>query len=462
MFLPLLLGLVTIVPALTVIRGMAIASGLESETEEVAKDDLLTAAQHGDLDGILRHLAGGADINAIDPTFGAIPLSWAALFGQTDAVALLLENGADINGRTKEGSTALHSAAFLGRAETAEFLLQHGAHTHLKNSSGATPAGSATVDWGITQYLVGLLRIKIDAEQVKAGRLAVIELLNQHQADAASAAELAAEVPTDLTEQIGKMITAPLFTVPAFYHLWFLWFLCWLVAAFAVYARVADGLQWRGPPSWLILSPLRFLWLVPLTMVPQWFMGIGLPSFGPDTSIGILPMPHILLYYAIFFGFGALYYDGKDDDARVGGGWRFGLPLGLVVFPLGLELSTGALGFSAGWLEKDTARLLGVALQVIYAWTISFAFIGLFREYFSGENYAVRYLSDSSYWLYVAHVPLIIGAQLIVRDWPLFSSVKFILICLVVTGFLLLVYQTLVRYRWLGKFLNGPRTRPTA
>jgi len=40
------------------------------------------------------------------------------------------------------------------------------------------------------------------------------------------------------------------------------------------------------------------------------------------------------------------------------------------------------------------------------------------------------------------------------------AVVKFTLICGVVTTFLLLTYQTLVRYRWLGRFLNGPRKRP--
>ena len=38
--------------------------------------------------------------------------------------------------------------------------------------------------------------------------------------------------------------------------------------------------------------------------------------------------------------------------------------------------------------------------------------------------------------------------------------VKFALICVVITGFLLLCYQGFVRYTPLGTLLNGKRTRP--
>ena len=59
-----------------------------------------------------------------------------------------------------------------------------------------------------------------------------------------------------------------------------------------------------------------------------------------------------------------------------------------------------------------------------------------------------------------AHLPLIIAAQYAGRDWPLPALVKFGLIVAIVTAFLLWTYQTMVRYTWLGRFLNGVRVRP--
>ena len=91
---------------------------------------------------------------------------------------------------------------------------------------------------------------------------------------------------------------------------------------------------------------------------------------------------------------------------------------------------------------------------------LCFAFIGMFRSLLAKPSRRIRYVSDASYWLYLAHLPLIMLAQWAVRDWLAPSLVKFVLVCVVVTGFLLLTYQFMVRYTWIGRLLNGPRQRP--
>jgi hypothetical protein len=56
---------------------------------------------------------------------------------------------------------------------------------------------------------------------------------------------------------------------------------------------------------------------------------------------------------------------------------------------------------------------------------------------------------------------LVIGVQILIQSWRLPAIVKCLLLTVVVTGFLLLIYDKLVRYRWLGTLLNGPRSRRT-
>ncbi len=414
---------------------------------------------------IRQRLDEGGDVNAVDPKFGVPPLSWAAMRGDADAVQILIDRGGDVNGRNRDGSTPLHGAAFLGRTGAAELLIRHGAELESRNNVRQTPLEVTTVDWGLTRYVASLINVPIGEQvDVEQGRTDVARLLRERIASAGGTIVAADETPARTSGGILAAYQAAisserlnvrlgsasihLVETPVFAHLWFLWFLCWMVAGFAVVAWISDSFGWGMFPRPAVLSSWRFLWLVPLTLLPQFFMGLNGPSFGPDDSTGIIPLPHLLLYYGIFFGFGALYFDADDDKGRLGRYWWLLLPAGLL------------LALPAG-LATLPVRSITSITQVVYAWTMCFGVMGLFRKTIHRENRAVRYMSDSSYWLYLTHLPLLIAAQVVVRDWPWPPVLKFLLITTVVTGGLLIAYQTMVRYTWVGRMLNGPRTRPT-
>ena len=88
-----------------------------------------------------------------------------------------------------------------------------------------------------------------------------------------------------------------------------------------------------------------------------------------------------------------------------------------------------------------------------------FGFIGFFRAFFSGENPRIRYLSDSSYWLYIMHLPLLMFIQALISTWDMPSILKFLLACAGTTLTLLVIYEWGVRYTCIGTLLNGKRTR---
>ncbi len=99
-----------------------------------------------------------------------------------------------------------------------------------------------------------------------------------------------------------------------FAHLWFLWVLLWQVTGFVAVAALLG--RWRrsrgervraGPPRVSAVA----MWSLPvLAVLPQLMMVEG--GFGPDTTEGFIPAPHVLAYYACFFGFGALSYDYRN------------------------------------------------------------------------------------------------------------------------------------------------------
>lgn len=139
--------------------------------------DIWAAAFTGNTEALKQALADGADPNAMHMEFGSTLLSTTALMGHTTAVAMLLERGADINARSRDGGTALHAAAFFGHAETAKLLLEKGADTTIQDSQGATPLEATKVDWQLTQFVAGMLQIEVDETEVKAGRAEVVKLL---------------------------------------------------------------------------------------------------------------------------------------------------------------------------------------------------------------------------------------------------------------------------------------------
>ena len=142
-------------------------------------EDLWTAASAGDLQTIKRYIKEGGDLNALDKIFQLSAMSWSALHGQTEVVQLLIENGADVNIKSGDGSTPLHSAAFFGRADVAKLLLENGANIQARNNDGATPVNVLYVDWETTAFIGGLVGVDIGKEEIavmKTGRNEVAKI----------------------------------------------------------------------------------------------------------------------------------------------------------------------------------------------------------------------------------------------------------------------------------------------
>ena len=63
-----------------------------------------------------------------------------------EMIKLLLESGADVNSRSKDGWTAISRAAGRGNIETMKILIQAGADINVKDKNDGTPLGSAIVN----------------------------------------------------------------------------------------------------------------------------------------------------------------------------------------------------------------------------------------------------------------------------------------------------------------------------
>ncbi len=102
-------------------------------------------AARGDLDGMREKLA--SDPGSLDSrdVLDKTPLHHAVSNKRMEAMALLVESGANIDAKDKTGMTPLHVAAMQGRRDEANWLLEHGADIGAKDDFGDSPVHTAAV-----------------------------------------------------------------------------------------------------------------------------------------------------------------------------------------------------------------------------------------------------------------------------------------------------------------------------
>jgi peptidoglycan/LPS O-acetylase OafA/YrhL len=292
------------------------------------------------------------------------------------------------------------------------------------------------LDFETTKFIGGLLLIPVkDEDSLRTAREKIEVMLQENSAVAGENTKSKGGIWKII---FGIYMAAAM--APLFHHLWFLHYLFWLVLlfAFAMWCYQKSGRKWRP----------RIVWLVPLAVIPQLFMVF---NFGPDTATGIVLWLPKIAYYAVFFGVGALFFGRPGFGEKLKSRWPVlfaaALPLACVAlyFFHQREVASDA-GVEGNEMRVFTFHAIYSIAAVAYAWLMIFAMIGVFRCLFPSENPRVRYLSDASYWLYIAHLPLMFFIQIGIAEWQLPALLKLLIICAVTVGILLFAYEFFVRY----------------
>lgn len=128
----------------------------------------------------------GADVNAPGPQ-GTTPMEDACLKGFAEIVEMLLAKGVGANQRDRSGSTPLHQAALGGSRSVVDLLLGHGAEINARDEElGATPLYHAA-SWGRVEALETLLLHGADpALKSKRGLTALQAAEENNQQETAS------------------------------------------------------------------------------------------------------------------------------------------------------------------------------------------------------------------------------------------------------------------------------------
>ncbi|WP_420151924.1 acyltransferase family protein [Siphonobacter sp.] len=251
------------------------------------------------------------------------------------------------------------------------------------------------------------------------------------------------------------------------YHLWFLYYLV-LFCGTALLVRpllvaVLNSMGKFRPRFDSFFRQLMYkpwaAWVVGLVVAVAMLRMNQL--FGVDTpNNNLIPNTRPFLVYSLFFGLGWLLRRQSEvlpqlkTHRHVTLFFSGCLLAGVYVYFL--SQSGRAWADTGSTLFSDQVYKAGYGLA---STGLVFAFLGYMLHFFSRPNATFRYLADASYWMYLAHFPLVVVLQILVsaQPWPWLLKVAVIFGVSIAT--LLLSYQYLVRNRWLGTLLNGKAVR---
>ncbi|MBC8025749.1 MAG: acyltransferase family protein, partial [Steroidobacteraceae bacterium] len=246
-------------------------------------------------------------------------------------------------------------------------------------------------------------------------------------------------------------------------HLWFLYQLLVLYVGFlgarALFVRMGvaeklgaalDSVIAGGVRNGAAVFSLGIPLAATLIWLPLWFYWSGIPT--PDHSL--IPQVPATVGYGTAFVVGWFLHRSRDLLGTLTKNWHWNLWLA--------AMTTGAMLYfmheqpqaQPGLLKNGFAYLFGVS---VWAWI--FGLTGAALRFLSNYSSVRRYIADSSYWVYLAHLPVVAALQVWVAHWPLHWSIKYPLLLVASFAILFASYHLLVRPTFVGQLLNGRRVR---
>ena len=247
-------------------------------------------------------------------------------------------------------------------------------------------------------------------------------------------------------------------------HLWFLYYLFWITL-------LALGIGWIArrvlAPARAALARVDQLFestmtgrlgpvVVAILLTPILATMQGLDVDTPDSSFA--PNWSVMAVYGLWFTFGWWLFRHPFWLQVAAQRWRSLLVLGLLASLVGASLA--AVRVTAGpWATAHADALRWLAsLATSLTMTLSVAgWTGLFVARVDRPSRRSRYVADASYFVYIAHLPVVVALQVwwVHAGLPWWIQVP--LINAITLAVLLIAYHYLVRFTWIGAWLNGRR-----
>lgn len=239
---------------------------------------------------------------------------------------------------------------------------------------------------------------------------------------------------------------------PMLVHLWFLAYLLYFYLSIPICIAVLRYCRPLQPKldRWLA-RPVMLAGFAILTAASLW------PHKGGVVLEGVgylVPEARILIYYGLFFVLGYLFHHHRTILTTMRDSPAWSGPAALVAFTASVYASRIDLAAETPSLPLHGSAVLA---QGLCTWTLIYFITGLFLRYLDRDTPWVLYTSQSSYWVYLLHMPVISFAAWWILPYDLHAFVKFPIIVLFTVLTCFVSYHYLVQRTWVSVFLNGRR-----
>lgn len=231
-------------------------------------------------------------------------------------------------------------------------------------------------------------------------------------------------------------------------HLWFLYYLAlisfatWLSALFF---QQYDYNSSRLKQCFDSIHKSIFIAPIPLsiiTFITLYLMG----SSSAITSASFIPDVKTFLFYTVFYLYGWILYLSRQL-------------ITIFIKPAWLLLLLATFLFIAKMYFEYSNIIysiyIAMFLNALSVWLYIFSAMGLFLRYASNGSATLRYVSDSAYWVYLIHLPIIAFVAGLITNFDVSAFIKYLTVIITTSIICFVTYHLFVRNTFIGQFLNG-------
>ena len=239
------------------------------------------------------------------------------------------------------------------------------------------------------------------------------------------------------------------------WHLWFLIYVLWFVLLMSIW-RIISSVFSRVIPivGKSCHSPVKSSLTAFFSKVPLLFV-ITLVILMILLESTELHENSVVSFAYFLFGYGL--YSRQNLIEMMKQYSHLYLAVGTIGFALYLYIAPQVTKIYTSGQEDPGLGLLYVILKGTCAVTFSFGLIGLAEAKIRAKNDKVRLIADSSYWIYLIHLPIVTLISFAMFKSPLPAEIKFLIAVSGTSTISFITYQLFVRKTFVGVLLNGRR-----